>query len=924
MKKNYSIQNENEFNLFKNSDVYKKYYAEGTKYDRQTHLKTDIMYAEDSLKKLSEFICKLKQANDFLSEQFKFLFIKVDKEIKKLKLLIKKLKVDKMLDDLSELNLDETKEGTVRIKSLKQSDNKTYNISDKLSLLDLYIEQLNCYRYHFSLLSNVDKRIKRPKGEDEDINIENNYIENNYLELDYSVKNYIGDKLKNNKALFCRYIDEVKEGFGKQEKKYLYKRKDFIEDYFKANKIIKDLKNLIKSIANSKEINNKCLKDKKYTAETILNNVTKNMKEVKNQFINWRDQYVFDEHGRKLHEARNQILAYIFHFSNILENYKSLEKNQNNFIIKLEGLKEFEDCDRDYLKTYYCIDKKKELDIFKESDVYKKYYLKGTLYDKDNLKMDISWIESFLGQLCLYIKELESKKNKDGEDNFLSLSEQFDLLFRNIRLYKGDLEVFIKNLKLIKDSNGKYICKNDDSEVENNIYEFTIPDDTNSEEYYLEIAKNHYKYNNNLKVPSEIHLVKYYRENNINYKKTIIFNYNESYGEYELSPISKKMMVDKSPNNSSEINENSFKIFPKEKKETLNKKILNYDYKYKNNDSEVLEVSEVEDNIYELTIPNDTNSEEYYLEIAINQYKHINNNFKVPIEIHLVKYYIEKDINYKQTIIFKYDKDNKKYKRFAVEKTKSEILFKNSLTIGEISFIISQQKEFEKAKTEELPNNSSKIDENIKTKELPNSSSKINENIKTKELPNNSSKIDENIKTKELPNNSSKIDENIKTKELPNNSSKIDENIKTKELPNNSSKIDENIKTKELPNNSSKIDENSFKICSKEGKETIANKILNGEYEYVNDDSGVEDKIYEFTIPNDIKSEEYYLEIAKNYYKHNNNFKVPNEIHLVMYYIENNINYKQTIIFKYDKDNKKYKRFAVENIKTETLPNSTS
>ncbi len=347
--KYFNIKNEKELDFFKSSEIYKKRYISSDKQEYcLSDLKEDIkniIKVQKDIETYIDYLKKIKkdkyekEGREFIVGQFDKLFEIIRKKIQLLSGVIKGIdnffglgtfeeienenlkKYD--LDDLSELNLNETKEGIVRIKSLKQSDSKTYNISDKLSLLDLYIEQLNCYKYHFSNLYNKKIRIKEI----------NEPLKNKYLKLDLEIENDLNNNLKNNNILFTRYI--------KKENEYLYERKNFIEDYFRANKIIEDLKNLIKLIDNSEENNNEDLKEKKNKANVILKEIKiHEMNRVKNEFIDWRYTYALDEDGEKINRYQNQIKVYFWHlyniWKNIAEKYNSNNKNPDNNIIELK------------------------------------------------------------------------------------------------------------------------------------------------------------------------------------------------------------------------------------------------------------------------------------------------------------------------------------------------------------------------------------------------------------------------------------------------------------------------------------------------------------------------------------------------------------------------------------------------------------
>ncbi len=344
------------------------------------------------------------------------------------------------LNDLCDLDLNKMKDAKVRVKPLivdkKRDEHRFdyYDVNKKTDLLDLYIEQLNCYIAHFYILTN-----KKMRYDTKSRNTENQYLS---IKKD-EIKEYV-QYLKYNADLVSKYekINTIK-GLSR----YQYKRSDFMKDRLKAKKIISDLKALISSIYY--DINDEDLINKIDEANWLIEELNLKIQSAENEFEKWRKKYDLDNDNIEIKTKCRNIDEFCWHFNfieNILKNKQNYELNDddkdNPLIVEIERPRENKGFKREYYVKgpwenfgFQDIEQKQ---LFKNSLIYSKYYqyLKNTKdakyqYRLNNLKEDIKNVLEVKEKMQDDVEKLKDNKEKDAKNNSDQyILNQFDELFQ--------------------------------------------------------------------------------------------------------------------------------------------------------------------------------------------------------------------------------------------------------------------------------------------------------------------------------------------------------------------------------------------------------------------------------------------------------------------------------------------------------------
>ena len=308
-----------------------------------------------------------------------------------------------------------------------ENNNKDLKINEQ-NKLQKNIEMLDYYNSFFDLVI---------KYKDSDDNKTQSSI---FSEYDYIKINNINKGLETkNKS-----DETILEKWEKDENNYYYKRVDVIDDYIKANKIFKILKNMKNnSLANSEDE-----KTPKLNKDEILKKAKKILPQIEETIKEWILKYDLYEQGEKIKkiiEASNQIQIYYFHLSNVY-NQLDFNKNYTNFeepIIKLDESKKNKKIDVKEMRDYLNIENDIEFKLFCSSDIFKKYYNEECQIKKyylHDLEGDIRNIFKIQKETEEYMKSIQKKEG--------FISEQFEKTNNNIDQLKEVIKNLVGFLKL--------------------------------------------------------------------------------------------------------------------------------------------------------------------------------------------------------------------------------------------------------------------------------------------------------------------------------------------------------------------------------------------------------------------------------------------------------------------------------------------
>ncbi len=415
------------------------------------------------------------------------------------------------LDDLSELNLNKTNLGKVRVIDSEKDEKKFkyYDISDKYDLLFLYLEQLLCYYSHFNIMFNKNDNI--PSVYDDD------YYKDLYIK--YPIANFDANKI----SILNSYI-----GSKYEDKKGYYKREHIVKEANNLYKIIKNFNIIKNSIKDSEfEINTIKLNENDgddNNIDTILTNLKTYLKNIEKGYA-----FIFDENNKKINDDINEIKTYYWHFKNIYwylyticEHGMDLNHElENTFKIKpyLDDLEDKYTPENIDIKKFYNINNEDEFNLFKSSNVYKKYYTQEKIYSLGDLLFNIEYIENFKEKLKENLKDLKEKIKKEDEFTY----NQFQYLTEQTKFNINALETIIKQLKkcIEKTKNKKF----QDCIIDNVKVEYDPINKKTDKTPYDVIETYNEKLNIKNHIPKQICIASYHFENDCDEKDSEYKNF---------------------------------------------------------------------------------------------------------------------------------------------------------------------------------------------------------------------------------------------------------------------------------------------------------------------------------------------------------------------------------------------------------------
>ncbi len=402
------------------------------------------------------------------------------------------------LNDLSELNLKEMKGKKVRVlqNGLYQLDPKYYDTNNISDLLDLYIEQLKCYKLHFKNLIE-DGRIKiiqnpilihiiprfdangrknyfilYPKEVIKEFSSDDTYVSEHENEFDYNLSHvkegsFLDEILKKNSSIGYKYL----------EKKGLYEVEEAIKNCCNIQKIINDIEIHIMPLINN------------YTSDNLLNEKINEIKLLKNDISDklekilkpnieyWEQKYLYDNNRDGYSEIRKMLCDYVKSYLFFLNNlWVNIKRYENSNIINLYSncdencviaiLKDYENFynykESNEIKGYF--ENEKLIHILKDKYVFNKFiqsyfYFKNYkgynfingYYTLDKLIDDLSEIIIIKDKVKEYLEKFREYKIIEAEKKKSDIIyKRFEYQFSQIIYWLYDkndgLEVFINRL----------------------------------------------------------------------------------------------------------------------------------------------------------------------------------------------------------------------------------------------------------------------------------------------------------------------------------------------------------------------------------------------------------------------------------------------------------------------------------------------
>ena len=397
------------------------------------------------------------------------------------------------LDDLSEFNLKEMKGKKVRVINKEgelELNPKYYDTSNIYDLLDLYIEQLECYNIHFKKLfiDNNNARYKKnkkivllklcdcgngtqnyfmeyPKKVIKEFSLNDTFVSNNVNEFEHNLDNvmkgsFLEEILKKNISIGYKYL----------KKRGRYDVKDVIEDFYNIQKIISDIDNDIMPLINNL--------DEKTKRLTLLKEKISEMFDIiKENIEHWRKHYVYGKDNGKYNEDIESLYNYVdsclFFLNNLDANNRIYYDNKaidsfnfhsdNYTIAKLQDYRNFEYYKKqDEVSGYFKKDEIKHIlkdesvfDMFKKSYFYLKRYegfdKSNGYYTLENLIDDLADITIMKDKIKEYIEistkyeKMEAKQN-DSYNIYEGFGNQLLSLDYKINTSNYGLKAFIDRL----------------------------------------------------------------------------------------------------------------------------------------------------------------------------------------------------------------------------------------------------------------------------------------------------------------------------------------------------------------------------------------------------------------------------------------------------------------------------------------------
>lgn len=351
-------------------------------------------------------------------------------------------------DDLNKLKFDKFKGIKVRILPSKKyiKNCKYIDMSDKLGLLKMYSDQFDCYLAHFKEINNS-------------ISSKNNPLLT-HSNIIYTNNPQLHKEINNNYIIFNQYLKN--ENYSENTKKHYFKIEDLVKNFNDIEKAIKSVKNIlsmdeIKNDSNLLGIKND-IENKIIKINDIIKNIIKTHWGIGSFNVK-----------KAIETSLNEVQSYIWHLKNILKSNKNnlksnknnLKSNKNNLIgkesanfnnVQLSEYGNYEDC-KEIMKQCHCIKSIDDFNLFKSSNIYKKYYkedkysykLKNLVNDMVDLTIIKKNITTYvnISKICLNISKTQADSKYYIENNdfeYSKIESLIDIYENKIRYFNYDIE----------------------------------------------------------------------------------------------------------------------------------------------------------------------------------------------------------------------------------------------------------------------------------------------------------------------------------------------------------------------------------------------------------------------------------------------------------------------------------------------------